>query len=765
MSKPTQMRLRELKGITLYSYDEIWAKKKYPLEKHIRDCLRLFKRVKQFKEPVALRVAEQSGIDVRTLWDSAFLTVALHDIGKASIPFQRYIRNGKRESHAFISFYFVDHICSSRTPLRFDGYPIGLEALAVASHHSPLHPSKFEMYEGNEDSPQILEDAVARFLTKFVSRQSEEFLGEPLDWEESFPRTYNEIFKILAVRNARLRRSRTLSNNSVRLPFAFLKSILHYCDWYASARDFNPQYSPNSTKSKVLRYLRKKKKKPIKLRYLQKESEKVHDAILHAPTGTGKTEAAIVWADKYAESKKLLYLLPTMTTSNKMHDRLGKTLGCEIGLLHGTSDYMLRVNEEHETQEEMAVIRKSLFSKSFINPCTVATVDQLIFTMFNWGRWELKLMNAGNSAITVDEIHAYEPYTVALIVETLKALQPLGAKCFIMSATIPTVLKKFLVNQLNLTEVPRDTSFDKRVRTSIKLRLNETIPSAIPKILEFYQRKRKILVICNTVATSKIVFKELRKEKRIRRNTLALFHSQFIMKDRATKENLLENLEKKRGPFILVATQVVEVSLDIDFNILFTEACPIDALIQRLGRVNREGKHSPAPVFIYKQTSNADRVYDPELVGNSVNQFCLKSRSELKEFEFAEMVDNVYNGMDYENKLQEELKKIRTLIADVQDNLRYVYRLTAKEKMLQQVVTRKSDYVTINVIPKDFGETALNLPKDERYKRIEYTVKVPFYRVRRFISPDEHGVIVADIDYSKELGVIYPDRETETFIY
>ena len=751
----------------MYSYEEIWAKKEYPLEKHIKDCLRLFEHVKRFKESIATRIAELSGTDARALWESSFLTIALHDIGKASIPFQKYIRNGKKESHAFISFYFVDRICSNRTPLRFDDYPIGLEALAVASHHSPLHPSKFEMYEGNEDSPQILEDAVIRFLTNFISRQSEEFLGKPLDWEKSFPRTYNEIFETLAVRDARLRRSRTLSDRSVRLPFAFLKSMLHYCDWYASARDFNPQYSPNSIKARVLRYLRGKKKKPVELRYLQKESEKPHDAILQAPTGTGKTEAALVWADKYARSKKLLYLLPTMTTSNKMYDRLSKTLGCETGLLHGTSDYMLSINEEHEGQEEPAVIRKSLFSKSFISPCTVATVDQLIFAMFNWGRWELKMINAGNSAIIVDEIHAYEPYTVALIVETLKAFQSLGAKCFIMSATVPTVLRKFLIDQLNLAEVPRDTSFDKRVRTLIKFRLKETIPSSIPKILGFYQLGEKILVICNTVATSKSVFRGLRNEKGIKRNTLILLHSQFTMKDRAAKESIIENIRRRKGPFILVATQVVEVSLDIDFDVLFTEACPIDALVQRLGRVNRGGERPPSPVFIYKQTPNADRVYDPELVRDSVKQLCSYGGGKLKEFEFTEMVDNIYSKIAYKNDLQRELEKAQVLLADVQDNLRYVYRLTAEEKMLQRVVTRENDYVTINVTPKDFKDVVLSLPKNERYKRVEYTVKVPFYRVQRLIEKEllEQGVVVADVGYNRELGVIYPDRETETFIY
>jgi CRISPR-associated endonuclease/helicase Cas3 len=729
--------------------------------------LRLFDIVKRFKTPIAARVADQAQIDVNALWQSSFLTLILHDIGKATVPFQKYIRSeGKMESHAFISFHFTREICGNETCFRLDGQPAGLEALAVASHHSPLHSSKFEkMYNGNDDDPQILEGAVERFLTNFVSSEFQKFLGKPLDWKVDFPKTYNEIYEYFDVTNSRLRRERTVSTESVRLPFAFLKTILHYCDWYGSALDFNPQYSPSLVRSRVMKHLRQEQKKPIKLHVFQEKSKTADNAILQAPTGTGKTNAGLLWADKYMGSRKLLYLLPTMTTSNKMHDRLSKILGCEVGLLHGTSDYMLRVNEEHETQEEEKAVRSLLFSKSFVYPCTVATVDQLLFTMFNWGRWELKLMNAGNSAIIVDEIHAYEPYTVALIVETLKALQSLGAKCLIMSATIPAVLRKFLLSELRLAESPRDTSFDDQIRTSINLRLNKKITSAIPSILRHYHEKKKILVICNTVATSKALFQMLRKENDVRTNTRFLLHSQFIMRERRSKENFLEELKKKQGPFILVATQVVEVSLNIDFDVLFTEACPIDALIQRLGRVNRYGKAAPAPVFIFRQTPNADRVYDPKLVQDSLKQLGLKARSKLKEIELMQMVDNVYQETEYKSKFEQELTRVQTVIGDVQDNLRYLYRLTTEEKMLQRVVTRENDYVTINVIPKEFEGAALNLPQDARYRRIEYTVKVPYYRLIGRLNSPADGVMIADVDYDKELGVIYSDKETEAYIY
>lgn len=766
------MHLRGKRATILYSYDEVWAKPEYPLEHHMEDCLQLFNKVKHFKKEIAGHIAEKANIGTEDLWSSAFFTTLLHDVGKASIPFQKYLRKqGEKESHAFISFYFVNQICSNVSKLKINEKTTGLEALAVASHHSPLHPLKFEeWYQGVEEDPRILKDVVRRYLKNFSAKKAMEYVGRVTELDVSFPQTYNDIYESFALLNARLRTSRTISNDSVRSPFAFLKSILHYCDWYGSSREFSPQYSPDNVESRVLRYLEEKEKKPIKLRKFQEDIKPLTDALLQAPTGTGKTEAATLWADKYTGSKKLLYLLPTMTTCNKMHDRLKKMLGCEVGLLHGTSDYMLATNEEYEGQEEFERIKQSLFCKSFMYPCTVATIDQLLFTMFNWGRWELKLLNAGNSAVIVDEIHAYEPYTVALIVHTLRLLRSLGAKSLVMSATIPTVLRDLLQSKLELTSTYRETSYDNRIRTSIQLATSEEIASAVREIIRHYEghyedKKKKVLVICNTVATSKAVYSAIERTKKIKKNELALLHSQFIMRDRAAKEDFLENLKDYAGPYVLVATQVVEVSLDIDFDVLFTEACPIDALIQRLGRVNRRGERSPAEVFIYKQTPNADRVYNPALVQDSVKQLYSRGRSKLKEFELIEIVNDVYDREDYESRLEEELKKTRALIADVQDNLRHMYRLTVDEKMLQQVVTRESDYVTIDVVPRDYADRVLSLPKDERYRRVEFTVKVPYYKIKQNLRQPLDGVLVADVNYDPQLGVIYPERDTEAYIY
>lgn len=761
------MRPREKRVTILYSYDEVWAKPGYPLEHHMEDCLQLFSKVKHFKKAIAGTIAERANIEAEDLWSSAFFTTLLHDVGKASIPFQKYLRQqGEKESHAFTSFYFVNQICSNVSKLKINEKTTGLEALAVASHHSPLHPLKFEeWYKGVEEDPQILKDVVRRYLKDFAAKKATEYVGKVTELDISFPQTYNDIYESFALLNARLRTSRTISNDSVRSPFAFLKSMLHYCDWYGSSREFSPQYSPDNVESRVLRYLEEKEKKPIELKKFQEDIKPLTDAILQAPTGTGKTEAATLWADKYTGSKKLLYLLPTMTTCNKMYDRLKKMLGCEVGLLHGTSDYMLATNEEYEGQEEFERIKQSLFCKSFMYPCTVATIDQLLFTMFNWGRWELKLLNAGNSAIIVDEIHAYEPYTVALIVHTLRLLRSLGAKNLVMSATIPTVLRDLLQSNLELTSVCRDTSCDNRIRTSIQLETSDEMASAVQEIIRHYNDKKKVLVICNTVATSKAVYSAIEDIKMVKKNELALLHSQFIMRDRAAKEDFLENLKDYAGPYVLVATQVVEVSLDIDFDVLFTEACPIDALIQRLGRVNRRGERPPAEVFIYKQTPNADRVYDPALVQDSVKQLYSRGRSKLKEFELLEIVNDVYDREDYESRFQEEFKKTRALIADVQDNLRHMYRLTVDEKMLQQVVTRESDYVTINVVPRDYADRVLSLPKDERYRRVEFTVKVPYYKIKQNLRQPLDGVLIADVDYDPQLGVIYPERDTEAYIY
>ena len=133
----------------------------------------------------------------------------------------------------------------------------------------------------------------------------------------------------------------------------------------------------------------------------------------------------------------------------------------------------------------------------------------------------------------------------------------------------------------------------------------------IQKIISESQRSNSTIVVCNHVPTAQQVYRELKKEV----NDTVLLHSQFTRRDRNKIENDLGN----KLPKILVATQVVEVSLDLDFQQAFTEPAPIDALAQRMGRVNRRARQQqPAKVHIFTEQAHKFNIYDPELTAGSL---------------------------------------------------------------------------------------------------------------------------------------------------
>ena len=235
-----------------------------------------------------------------------------------------------------------------------------------------------------------------------------------------------------------------------------------------------------------------------------------------------------------------------------------------------------------------------------------------------------------------DEIHAYDPHTTALILTMIKKLrEDYDAKFCIMTATMPKFLKDMINEAIGeFTSVEMDAEDrDKFTRHSVKL-LEGNIHDTIPKIEERLNQGQSVMVVCNTVKQAQDVFKELQHVT----DNAQLLHSRFILKDRERIEAELENAD------LLVGTQAVEVSLDIDFDCLFTEPAPIDALIQRFGRINRRGKKGICDVHICKVGGESDSyIYSPVKVERTINAFASVVDDELKESKIQDLIDEVYS--------------------------------------------------------------------------------------------------------------------------
>lgn len=377
--------------------------------------------------------------------------------------------------------------------------------------------------------------------------------------------------------------------------------------------------------------------------------------ILQAPTGSGKTLAALLWAGKNQKKNgRLFYCLPNTASINAMYLRLSNNYyGKEnVGLMHSralTSLYSLW--EDDCTlpiiRQRNALLAKSL-AKELWYPIRVCTPHQILRYMLRGKGWELMLSEFPNSCFIFDEIHAYDPVITGFVIATAKFLTEYNSSCLFISATMPDFIKKILDDEFSPISFVAPSSDDQSDRAIIeKKRQNLQIVDGnilinIENIIRAINKAHSTLIVCNHVYSAQTVFKELSKKGL---KDVILLHSRFCRRDR----DKIESIIQERLPKVLVATQVVEVSLDVDFDQAFLEPAPIDALIQRLGRVNRKGERPPATVVVFTRQLGKYSVYNKDIISRSLAE--LQSLSNpLREMDLIGAANHVYEkGYEGEN--------------------------------------------------------------------------------------------------------------------
>ncbi|MFN4145401.1 MAG: CRISPR-associated helicase Cas3' [Runella sp.] len=771
------------------TFDKILAKSdpEQELTEHTADCLQWFGRVLIWKRQLIKSVCERYQLDYDFIIKRLFLTVAFHDAGKNNLLFQLKVRglplNGSHESHPLASipfiYYFTQQDCITIRGLKY--FP---EALAILSHHSKLHP---DIYEGYQNFAKNIQYAERKHLDAFFDRinQYADQLSVP-SWKPiGYEKKIANINPLDIVKGVLLPNVNRLTDNPsdsvmVRELFMLFKSVLHYSDWLASARKQEHEYSYSSSETidsitqTMITQLSNRKRIFEKWESFQiKTSEAKQHVFVQIPTGQGKTEASLLWAVNQNQGQKIIYLLPTMVTTNKMWARMEKFFGKnQTGLSHSTAKYV--INEANDHQESQDLRFYDLYDKSFFRPVSVATIDQLIYSFFNWGYWVLTGSAAFNAKIIIDEIHIYDGYTLGLILTTLKHLAPYNTQFAIMSASLPEILKEEIEKVLpsNTYEIIKERAFDEKQRHILAI-LDENVQTYIEEIFNSVKNKKKVLIVCNTIKEARKIFDLLAE---IPDNQKMLYHSQFILKDKKTKEDILDKINELKEGFVAICTQIVEVSLDIDFDVLYSENAPIDALIQRLGRVNRKGEIEKrtgekfAQVFIYQETEISRKwIYSPKLLDETrkfLQEFIGYKNGNLKEKDYKTIVDLVYTrpNLEAEGGYYKDLKEGKELIAKVwKDVVKNIYTLLADQKTLESVISsRKIRYITVDcILNRDFSEI-YQLIENKRFDKInEFIVKVPFHVAKKYLVRNmqneffKRDLYCLDVQYDGVRGITF----------
>lgn len=405
--------------------------------------------------------------------------------------------------------------------------------------------------------------------------------------------------------------------------------------------------------------------------------------IYEATTGSGKTEAALIGAEIMAEKSHrsgLFFALPSQATSNgiflRMKEWLNNLSSLEKGnmalrLIHGKAslnDEFTSIKPSSNIYEEdkYGVSVNSYFAGnklSILDDFTVGTIDQLLLMALKQKHLMLRHLGFSNKVVIIDEAHAYSTYMNIYLDQALKWLGAYKVPVIILSATLPLkrrneLIKAYLLGQNKKSkniEKPMDFETEKSYplvsftdgNKIIQFKDFEKISSKRFEIIKLNKNDSENIaerirkdsksggvfgIIVNTVKRCQSVAKQLIEI--FGEDKVEILHSSFISTERIEKENnLLKTIGKngKRPDFkIIIGTQVIEQSLDIDFDVLYTDLAPIDLLIQRIGRLHRHKETKRPKNFLNPKVYVMDSVsYDFDEGSTYVYQEYILMRTEF----------------------------------------------------------------------------------------------------------------------------------------
>lgn len=558
----------------------------------------------------------------------------LHDIGKAHPYFQERLK-GKSNSkkifrHEIASLFFL-----SVFPKEHWNYLIEM----VVAHHKSVK---------NDIGEKGLLDLEEAY-------DYQDFhLG---NWEDWYPKAL-DILKELGIEAKPISKEEAIWNLEYCINYSerTVKEN-HYSEWRGllMGADHFASSLIDKTEKEIQRifktpnlsfYNRQNELYPLSLK--KANSDKKHTIVV-ASTGAGKTDFL------FRRCKgRVFYTLPFQASINAMFKRVGNDLekdnpDIDIRVLHSTSIIVKR-----KEQEETAL--QGLIGSAI----EILTPHQLASIALGMKGFEAMVLDIKGCDVILDEVHTYSGVSQALVLKLIEVLKTLDCRIHIGTATMPTILYNKIVQLLGdeVLEIKLNeeelNQFDRHIVHKIS-----SFEEASTIIGNAVHNNQKILIVMNTVKKSQEVFQFI--QETYPKTTSMLLHSKFRRGDRNLKERQLLGLDENgvatneyntsNEACIVVSTQIVEVSLDISFDVMITATAPLDAMIQRFGRINRKrnkdtiGKLKDVYVIAPPENDKEARPYNLSILQKSFE--VLEDNKPLHERDLQNKIDQVFTEIEF----------------------------------------------------------------------------------------------------------------------
>lgn len=575
---------------------------------------------------IARVMAKHIGLDEQVAIEGALL----HDIGKTSPVFQKKLNATSQEKpgsvfrHEIASLFFLSLICKEHRDAVID---------MVVAHHKSMYKDVREMgILDLDDNTDCFEEH---------SRGFKQWCDVALDILESLGMKTHKI----SMEEANANYEYVINYCDKRkVACSEWRGLMMAADHMASAMETISEMPLDKLfiKPDLSFYNRQSELYPLSM--ISVDNDKKH-TLVTAPTGAGKTDFLLRRCHG-----RVFYTLPFQASINAMYDRIKRDLSdtdAQVYLLHAASNLKVKDGK----------VEESIMQRHVGASVKVLTPHQMASVVFGIKGYEAMAMDLRGCDIILDEIHTYSDIMQTIVLRIIEILVALDCRVHVGTATMPTVLYEKILKLLGGNDAVYEVKLDSQTLQTFnrhqiyklkdKKESYDVIASAI-------NSNSKLLIVCNQVKRAQELYENVENLYPKVKNMLV--HSRYKRRDRARLEtelreefNNLENI-----PCIVVSTQVVEVSLDISFDVMITECAPIDALTQRMGRINRKrtrdtiGHYKPIYVIAPSEDDKEALPYSLDVLKDTFSVLP-DSGDIMEECHVQEMIDQVYPKIHFQN--------------------------------------------------------------------------------------------------------------------